>query len=87
LEVAYPGQSATAEDLLTLAGEYRLAAATLHGNRRKGKPLSLAPCRLVAIHAIELYLNAFLLAKGLDPKEIRGLQHDLKARVLISAES
>jgi hypothetical protein len=35
---------------------------------------------MVAIHAIELYLNALLLHSGLDAKAIRGLQHNLAAR-------
>ncbi len=49
-------------------------------NRRKGHPLSLAPFRLAAIHALELYLNALLRHEGHAPPEIRGLQHDLALR-------
>ncbi|MCW3838179.1 hypothetical protein ACFQ1E_19250 [Sphingomonas canadensis] len=48
------------------------------GQRRS--PLSRAPYRLVANHAIELYLNAFLLAAGHSPTEIRRLQHDFGPR-------
>jgi hypothetical protein len=47
---------------------------------RRGDPLSRAPCRLSAIHAIELYLNALLLFRGQETSRIRGLQHDLAAR-------
>jgi hypothetical protein len=36
---------------------------------------------LTAIHAIELYLNAFLLFQGLKPCDLRKLQHDLSARI------
>lgn len=48
---------------------------------RQGDPLSRAPFRLSAIHAIELYLNALLLAGGHDQVRIRGLRHDLAARI------
>jgi hypothetical protein len=45
-----------------------------------GDPLSRAPYRIAAIHAIELYLNALLLRAGHTPSVIRGLQHDFSAR-------
>lgn len=35
---------------------------------------------MLAIHAIELYLNVYLLHVGLKADEIRGMQHDLSAR-------
>ena len=40
----------------------------------------MAPYRLNAIHAIELYLNALLLHAGHDAARLRGLQHDLATR-------
>ena len=46
----------------------------------RGNVASRAPWRLLAVHAIELYLNAFLLHAGGEPGSIRGLQHDLSAR-------
>jgi len=63
-----------------LAEEYRKAAHLLLQLGRRGDPLSRAPCRLSAIHAIELYLNALLLFRGQETSRIRGLQHDLAAR-------
>lgn len=36
--------------------------------------------RLCAIHAIELYLNGFLLSLGNDAKSIRSRQHNLADR-------
>jgi hypothetical protein len=33
---------------------------------------------------MELYLNAFLLAKGVDPSAICGLQHDLGERTRLA---
>lgn len=41
---------------------------------------SSAPARLCAIHAIESYLNAFLLFHGASREEVRGLQHNLGKR-------
>ena len=81
----YPGQHATPGDLLRLAGAYRAASSELRRLGRRGSTLSRAPYRMVTIHAIELYLNAFLLARGYPPARIRGLQHDLGARMELAA--
>ena len=77
---SYPGDQASPEKIAQLANEYRQAAAKLEQLGRKGVPLSLAPCRCVSIHAIELYLNAILVCAGHTAEQIRGLQHDLGAR-------
>ncbi|WP_199202284.1 hypothetical protein [Mesorhizobium sp. 113-3-3] len=82
---SYPGENARASDLLRLASEYRAAAHHLLKLGRKGEPTSRAPCRLVAIHAIELYLNAHLAASGMSLKRIRGLHHDLAQRAHLAA--
>ncbi len=79
-EKFYPGETASAGDVLALAEEYRRAAEALLPIGRKRSPLSRAPYRLVAIHAIELYLNAYLLATGHSPIAIRRLQHDFGSR-------
>ncbi len=76
----YPGETATPRQMLDLAGEYRRAADALYQTGLPRQPLSRAPYRLAAIHAVELYLNAFLLAAGIAPAELRGLQHDLASR-------
>lgn len=76
----YPGAAAAPEEIVALADEYRHAAVALMGAGRKGDPLSHAPGRLCAIHAIELYLNAFLLAGGASPEEVRSHIHDLAVR-------
>lgn len=83
---AYPGSNASAEDVILLATEYHHAALTLLQKARKGKPLSRAPSRLCAIHAIELYLNAFLLCLGDTPEQIRSRQHDLTERATLAAD-
>jgi len=69
----YPGSQATAASLLLLAHEYRRSADILLASGRKGIAASYAPFRLTAIHAIELYLNAFLLHSGETPERIRAL--------------
>lgn len=76
----YPGELASPELIVQLANEYRLAAEELARIGRPGEPLSRAPFRMATIHAIELYLNAFLVASGHPAVEIRGMQHDLGAR-------
>jgi hypothetical protein len=77
---SYPGELATPGEIRLLADEYRKAAHVLQQLGRAGEPLSRAPFRLSAIHAIELYLNALLLYRGYAPSEIRRMQHDLTER-------
>lgn len=76
----YPGDTATPQQIVLLANEYRLAADALRQTARRREPISLAPYRFVAIHAIELYLNAVLLAAGHPSAKLRGLHHDLASR-------
>ncbi|WP_239805236.1 hypothetical protein [Croceicoccus hydrothermalis] len=76
-EVLYPGALASVQEIQALADEYRKAASILRPSGTRGKPISHAPMRLVAIQAIELYLNALLLNGGHSPAEVRGTQHDL----------
>lgn len=70
--------------MLRLAEEYKNAALLLMQLARRGDPLSRAPFRLNAIHAIELYLNALLLHLGHEPSRIRGMQHDLTTRTALA---
>lgn len=76
----YPGDAATPLVLKLLADEYRQAALFLIERVGKRKPLSRAPARMTAIHAIELYLSAYLLRSGYTHVQIRGLQHDFERR-------
>ncbi len=79
-EGKYPGELASPKQIHDLAEEYRKAATLLLQLGRSGKPLTRAPFRLSAIHAIELYLTALLLHRGHDPNQIRKMHHDLAAR-------
>lgn len=54
-----------------LADHYRRAAVLLRESGQRGNPMSWAPFRLVAVHAIELYLTAFLLHRGMGAEEVR----------------
>ena len=83
----YPGEQATPAQLMQLAAEYHKAAEMLLTLGRRQKPLSRAPFRLTAIHAIELYLNAFLLHSRRSATTLRGLQHDFDARTNMATES
>jgi hypothetical protein len=80
VDKVYPGDAATPAQVQALADEYRRASLMLLELGRPRAPLTRAPFRLTAIHAVELYLNAFLLRRGHTPADIRGLQHDLCAR-------
>lgn len=77
---SYPGAVATPSQVLSLAEEYRQAARALLPTGRRRQPLSWAPYRLVAIHSLELHLNALLLASGHPMAKVRGLQHDFATR-------
>jgi hypothetical protein len=77
---SYPSELATPEEVLRLADSYRQAALALAELGTRGDPVSRAPYRIAAIHAIELYLNALLLRAGHAPSLIRGLKHDFSAR-------
>lgn len=83
----YPGELATPFQVRLLAQEYQRAAHALQQLGRRGEPLSRAPYRLSAIHSIEPYLNALLLAQGQEPTKIRGLQHDLATRTDLAIAS
>ena len=83
---AYPGAVATVQQLMELADEYRGAALDLLQRGRRGNASSWAPARLLAIQAIELYLNALLLSTGEDAASIRGLHHDLAKRAARAAD-
>lgn len=77
----YPGDAATADELLQLAREYRQAATHLASTGRRKAPWSLWPYRLAAIQSVELYLDAYLLRNGHRPAQVRAMQHDLDERV------
>lgn len=80
----YPGETSTSGELIALADEFRRAADAVILTRTPGSAISTAPFRLLCIHAIELYLNAFLRDAGQPAPAIRGLQHNLAARLQLT---
>ncbi len=80
----YGGSPASVRDILNLASQYQDAARKL--GEGSSKPNNLPP-RLLALHAMELYLNAFLLAKGVDPATIRSFRHDPSQRIRMASEA
>ena len=62
---------------MQLAKAYYAAAIVVFENLPANGSLSYAPARLISIHAIELYLNAFLRHQGVTPDQIRGRMHNL----------
>ncbi|WP_397544793.1 hypothetical protein, partial [Roseovarius salis] len=76
----YPGTNASPLEIFALAAEYHSAAEGLILKGRPRQPISRAPARLCAIHAIELYLNAFLLSSGDSPEKVRAHFHNLADR-------
>lgn len=87
MDLAYPGDAASVDDILELAGHYRMAAKLLGEHAPRGKQLSHAPRRLLALHSIELHLNAYLITRGYDSKSLRGLQHDVSERARIAIDA
>ncbi len=82
----YPGSEASIAQLLALAQEYHAAHNHLMVRPNSGQAHASAPARLLAIQAIELYLNAFLRHAGENPQTIRGFQHDLGKRTALAIE-
>lgn len=74
MEPICPGENASVRETLALAAQYEDAAVKLAEAAPKSVHL---PLRLLALHSIELFLNALLLAKGLDHQTVRSLHHDL----------
>lgn len=74
----YPGANASVREIMDFANAYYHASMVLFTeSETKRVPFSSAPARLCAIHAIELYLNAFLRHEGIAPSEVRKRMHNL----------
>jgi hypothetical protein len=80
----YPGNDDSAAQFMKLAKHYANAANSFSKLAEKQKGPALAPYRLLAIHAIELALNALLLHNAVPPEKVRGLQHNLQERITLT---
>ncbi|MBZ7927118.1 hypothetical protein LAC81_34755 (plasmid) [Ensifer adhaerens] len=76
-------KTASVRNLLNLAAQYKDATIILGAASNS----SHIPRRLLAFHSIELYLDALLLAKGIDQGTIGGFQRELGERMRIACES
>lgn len=74
------------EECLALACEYRQAALHLKTLWKTRQPASRAPFRFTAVHALELYLTAYLLRAGEPWEKVRALGHNLHDRYQRAAE-
>lgn len=83
----YPGESSSAPELVALADEFRRSSELIAKSMKARKANSTAPFRLLCIHAIELYLNAYLRNAGQPAPTIRGMQHNLAARLELTDAS
>lgn len=79
--------SPTPRELASLASSFSEATYKLLDLCRKGEPLTHAPYRFAAIHAIELYLTAYLQLNNHEPQKIRKLQHNLEGRTTRAIEA
>ncbi len=76
-ETYYPGDAASVPEIMKLASAYNDAACMLFDNAARRRALNCAPARLCSIHAVELYLNAFLRSGGVPNGQIRARMHNL----------
>lgn len=81
-----------AEELLLLARSYHAAATALFDGPPAAPGAASAagtegaPARFCALHAIELYLDAFLRGLGESPGRLRAHGHDLRLRAALAIE-
>ncbi|MBK5568622.1 MAG: hypothetical protein I8N66_19560 [Ensifer sp. SSB1] len=75
--VGRPAEPISVRNLLDLATQYKDAAIKLGEGTCMSSQI---PRRLLALHAIELYLDALLIAKGADHATVRGFRHDVEER-------
>ena len=77
VQSSYPGDGASVEEVLALARSYAAAARRLLSTKPMPKLVARAPAHLCAVHAIELYLHAFLKHRGTIHSELRSMHHNV----------
>jgi hypothetical protein len=75
-----------AASLYALADTYRQAAQPLWQPGRKLDQMDRLPFRLLAAHAIELCLSAYLLQMGEAAEDVRAFQHNLTGRIVSASK-
>lgn len=71
-----------AEEIVGLARIYAACASDLAAAVVGGGVARQAPARFCAVHAVELYLNAYLRHCGMPGAELRRMCHDQSARLM-----
>jgi hypothetical protein len=69
---------ASPHEMLTLADAYAASADQLLEQYGAGKRDLRLPAHLCAMHAVELYLHAFLRFRGATSKDIKSRQHNFE---------
>ncbi len=82
----YPGFTASADEMLRFADSYHRSALALLDGARGRDAIARAPGRYCAVHAIELYLVAFLRGLGESPGRLRAQGHDLRMLAALALE-
>lgn len=82
----HPGPTASSDEMLRLAETYHRSALRLLEEARGKEPIARAPGRFCALHAIELYLDAFLRSLGESPCRLRAHGHDLRMRAALAMD-
>lgn len=82
----YPGSTASSDDVLRFAETYHHSALRLLEEARGGDAIARAPGRFCALHAIELYLDAYLRSVGESPCRLRAHGHDLRMRAALAMD-
>jgi len=77
--VPYPGTETEPRAVLLLANQYACAARLLFTEKSLKQALRL-PAMFCAIHAIELYLNAAIIASGETPETLRRMHHNFSQK-------
>jgi HEPN domain-containing protein len=77
----YPGDHIDGVALLGMAKSYHEAADRLRAALTPCKNGDYAPWRLLALHAIELYLSAAMLRHDHDMAVVRSSSHDLEKKL------
>ena len=82
----YPGSTASSDEMLRFAETYHRSALRLLEEARGGDAIARAPGRFCALHAIELYLDAYLRSLGESPCRLRAHGHDLRMRAALAMD-
>jgi hypothetical protein len=75
---------ASAQEFLAFADEFHRAALVARKLCEPKKPLTRIGFCSLAIHAIELYLNAYLRNLEVSPAELKKISHNLRKRRLMA---